>query len=173
MQKIGGERCGYTRARGFARRRRGARRRALSGVDGDVHRADRPGLSAKHERRKERGDVPKAKLPGDPCRRGGRAGRRLCGYGAARDADAPAGFGEIRGIYVLRAYQRCGIGKNLLASVAEALRAQGFRKAYLWVLRENDRAIRFYERNGFQFDGVEETDIRAVPVVEKRYSRAL
>ncbi len=60
-----------------------------------VHRADRPGLSAKHERRKERGDVPKAKLPGDPCRRGGRAGRRLlCGYGAARDADAPAGFGR-------------------------------------------------------------------------------
>lgn len=97
----------------------------------------------------------------------------FCGYGVARDADAPAGFGEIRGIYVLRAYQRCGIGKSLLASAAEALRAQGFRKAYLWVLRENDRAIRFYERNGFQFDGAEKTDIRAVPVVEKRYSRVL
>ncbi|MFR5604364.1 MAG: N-acetyltransferase family protein [Acutalibacteraceae bacterium] len=26
----------------------------------------------------------------------------FCGYGAARDADAPANFGEIRGIYVLR-----------------------------------------------------------------------
>ncbi|MFR5604363.1 MAG: GNAT family N-acetyltransferase [Acutalibacteraceae bacterium] len=65
------------------------------------------------------------------------------------------------------------MGKSLLASAAEALRAQGFRKAYLWVLRENDRAIRFYERNGFQFDGVEKTDIRAVPIHEKRYSRAL
>lgn len=99
--------------------------------------------------------------------------KQSCREILAAEADAPAGFGEIRGVYVLRAYQRCGIGKSLLASAAEALRAQGFRKAYLWVLRENDRAIRFYERNGFQFDGVEKTDIRAVPVVEKRYSRAL
>lgn len=97
----------------------------------------------------------------------------FCGYGAARDADAPAGFGEIRGIYVLRAYQHAGVGKKLLDRALAALRAQGFRSSYLWVLRGNDAAIRFYERNGFRFDGVEKTDVRAVPVIEKRYSRAL
>lgn len=97
----------------------------------------------------------------------------FCGYGAPRDADMPADCGEIRGIYVLRAYQRCGIGKSLLAGAAEALRAQGFRKAYLWVLRENDCAIRFYEKNGFRFDGGEKTDLRAAPIHEKRYSRTL
>ena len=47
------------------------------------------------------------------------------------------------------------------------------RKAYLWVLRENDCAIRFYEKNGFRFDGGEKTDLRAAPICEKRYSRAL
>ena len=47
------------------------------------------------------------------------------------------------------------------------------RKAYLWVLRENDRAIRFYEKNGFRFDGGEKTVLRAAPIHEKRYSRAL
>ena len=34
--------------------------------------------------------------------------------------------------------------------------AVGDRAAYLWVLAGNDRAIRFYERQGFRLDGTED-----------------
>lgn len=61
--------------------------------------------------------------------------------------------------------------KTLCGSAARGLLVA--RKAYLWVLRENDRAIRFYEKNDFRFDGGEKTDLRAAPICEKRYSRAL
>ena len=34
--------------------------------------------------------------------------------------------------------------------------AVGDRAAYLWVLAANERAIRFYERQGFRLDGTED-----------------
>ena len=34
--------------------------------------------------------------------------------------------------------------------------AIGDRAAYLWVLANNERAIRFYERQGFRLDGTED-----------------
>jgi ribosomal protein S18 acetylase RimI-like enzyme len=36
-------------------------------------------------------------------------------------------------------------------------RAIGDAPAYLWMLKGNDRAQRFYERHGFAFDGTEKT----------------
>ena len=67
--------------------------------------------------------------------------------------------------------QDLGTEKVLCGSAARGLLFA--RKVYLWVLRENDRAIRLYEKNGFRFDGGEKTDLRAAPIHEKRYSRAL
>jgi hypothetical protein len=45
---------------------------------------------------------------------------------------------------------------------------------YLWVLRDNARARRFYERSGFRADGVEEPyEVAGVAVPEVRYAREL
>lgn len=67
--------------------------------------------------------------------------------GEGRDADIVAD-GEIHAIYVLRASQRIGVGRALMRATAGALRAEGHRSAYLWVLEENAPARAFYERLG-------------------------
>lgn len=57
--------------------------------------------------------------------------------------------GEIVSIYLLPAYMGKGYGQYLLNACVKELRKNGFRKIVLWVLEENQRARRFYERNGF------------------------
>lgn len=95
-----------------------------------------------------------------------------CAYSASRDADAE-NCGEIQGIYVLNAYQRMGIGGELLKLTQDALRANGYTSMSLWVLDSNVNAIAFYERSGLKFDGTEKTAIIVTPITEKRYVCAL
>jgi ribosomal protein S18 acetylase RimI-like enzyme len=56
--------------------------------------------------------------------------------------------GEIGAIYVLRAFQRQGVGARLMSTMAFDLTSRGFNAASLWVLRENAVARAFYERFG-------------------------
>lgn len=52
--------------------------------------------------------------------------------------------------------------------------AAGFHEMALWVLKENWRARRFYERAGFLPDGAEEPfEVGGAVVPEVRYVRAL
>ena len=75
-----------------------------------------------------------------------------CCIGASRDADQPES-GEIVAIYLLEEYRGCGIGRALMLTALEELKAMGFEKALLWVLERNVRARRFYEKCGFSPDG--------------------
>ena len=61
-------------------------------------------------------------------------------------------YGEIISIF-LSEYIGKGYGKELLAEAIKGLRALGFKDILLWVLEDNDRARRFYERNGFTYYG--------------------
>ena len=54
---------------------------------------------------------------------------------------------EVMALYVRRSHYGTGLGHRLLAT------AIGDAPAYLWVLAGNARAISFYERHGFAFDG--------------------
>jgi len=56
--------------------------------------------------------------------------------------------GEVSAIYVLREFQKRKIGTRLLRAMSSDLQRRGFNAAALWVLRENLRARRFYERYG-------------------------
>jgi ribosomal protein S18 acetylase RimI-like enzyme len=76
----------------------------------------------------------------------------FCGYGAYRGQEAES-FGEIQGIYLLQAYQHRGIGQALLQAGVHALQAEGYQHIVLWVLHTNEKAITFYQKNGFSFDG--------------------
>lgn len=62
-------------------------------------------------------------------------------------------FGEIVSIYFLRQYIGKGYGKYLLAAAVKELELLGFFDIFLWVLEDNFRARRFYEREGFKFSG--------------------
>lgn len=62
----------------------------------------------------------------------------------------------------------------LLAAGAARARASGYRALYLWVVRGNARARRFYERAGFVPDGAQEAyEVGGRSVPELRYRRSL
>lgn len=51
---------------------------------------------------------------------------------------------EVQKLFVEPALQGCGIGEKLLRYAVENCRAD-----FLWALEKNERAIKFYQRNGF------------------------
>lgn len=63
-------------------------------------------------------------------------------------------YGEIVSIYFLPDYIGKGYGRLLLNKCIEQLKQDGFSKLLLWVLEDNHRARKFYEKNGFVYSGV-------------------
>jgi ribosomal protein S18 acetylase RimI-like enzyme len=61
--------------------------------------------------------------------------------------------GELYGIYVAPEAWGTGAGTALMRAAVEELRAAGHAEAILWVLEDNPRARRFYEREGWLQDG--------------------
>lgn len=78
-------------------------------------------------------------------------------------------YGEIRAIYLLPEYWHSGYGRRMLKFAVEELRSRGFDSVILWVLESNLRARRFYEANGFAFDGASKTERIGEPQTELRY----
>lgn len=69
---------------------------------------------------------------------------------------APLGFdGDIASIYLLRRAQRRGLGRRLIARLAEHLIANDCSSAAVWVLRDAVQARGFYESLGAAPVGVE------------------
>lgn len=58
-------------------------------------------------------------------------------------------YGEIVSIYFLPDYIGKGYGRLLLGECIKELKKFGFCKVLLWVLEDNYRARKFYEKNGF------------------------
>lgn len=58
--------------------------------------------------------------------------------------------GEIVSIYFLPEYFGKGYGKRLIEAVIEELRKDGYKDIFLWVLEDNTRARKFYEKCGFE-----------------------
>lgn len=68
-------------------------------------------------------------------------------------------------LYVLAAHHGGGAGQALLDAVLDG------EPAVLWVAKENPRAIAFYRRNGFKFDGPEQTYPGVPALVDARMVR--
>ena len=62
--------------------------------------------------------------------------------------------GEVFAIYVLAEYYGTGVGRMLMDAALEQLK--DYRVICVHVLKDNGRAIRFYEKYGFQPDGEEQ-----------------
>ena len=94
-------------------------------------------------------------------------GKKVVGfisYGNYRDETIQAG--EIIALYVLKDYYGKGVSKQLMHAAFVAL-AQ-FSEIYLWVLKDNKRAIAFYQKMGFTVDGPEKILKLGKPVKELR-----
>lgn len=67
-----------------------------------------------------------------------------------------------------------GVGRALMDALLARAESDGRASLLLWVLRENGRARRFYEKAGFAPDGAEEPfEVDGVAVPEVRYRRRL
>lgn len=75
-----------------------------------------------------------------------------CGFCRSR-WEKYSGYGEIVSIYFLPEYTGKRFGKYLICKAVEELEKMGYKSVILWVLEDNFRAIRFYEKNGFIFSG--------------------
>jgi GNAT superfamily N-acetyltransferase len=63
--------------------------------------------------------------------------------------------GEVYGFYVHPSAWGTGAAPALMSRCEEFLRDEGFTSAVLWVLRDNPRALAFYEKEGWRFTGQE------------------
>jgi len=94
--------------------------------------------------------------------------------GPSRDADA-ADCGEIWSIYVAPEVWSQGAGRRLCLTALERLRARAYATATLWVLAENQRALRFYRSLGFavEADSARDFELGGARVGELRCRLAL
>ena len=92
--------------------------------------------------------------------------------GPVRDPDPPGpGWDEVYAIYLDPSAWGRGAGSALLAAALETVTGD-VPGVSLWVLRDNARARAFYERHGFEPDGLaQEITIDGRPVPEVRYRR--
>ena len=79
-------------------------------------------------------------------------GERVIGF--AGYGEAAPDTGVLFALYVLKEYRGTGAAQSLMSAAAERLSA--YPKIGLWVLKENPRAIRFYEKCGFSATGEEQ-----------------
>ena len=94
-------------------------------------------------------------------------GKKVVGfisYGNFRDEAIQVG--EIIALYVLKDYYGKGVSEQLMHAAFAAL--DHFSEIYLWVLKDNKRAIAFYQKMGFTFDGQEKILKLGKPVRELR-----
>lgn len=78
---------------------------------------------------------------------------------------AAPGTAWLYALYVVADRWGTGLGHRLHEDGVGLMRAGGYSRAELWVLRTNTRAVTFYERHGWTVDGREQID-RQVPGVE-------
>lgn len=95
--------------------------------------------------------------------------------GAARDEGSAPGTAEVYALYTLPARWSSGVGRALWQAGHRRLVEAGFSTAALWVLAANERAIRFYERAGFERDVEAErlADLEGCSLAEVRYATRL
>ena len=63
--------------------------------------------------------------------------------------------GEVYGFYLHPSAWGSGAAAALMSRCEEFLRDEGYVSASLWVLRDNPRALAFYEKAGWHFTGTE------------------
>lgn len=118
-----------------------------------------------------RGDTPVACINYGPARAENDNAGSVCTF----DNTGYEGFGEIVSFYTHPAERKKGYGGVLFEEALRQLRTEGFSNAFVFVLRENEGARRFYAAHGFVWDGTH-ADIPFPPdtiCVDLRYTCTL
>lgn len=100
--------------------------------------------------------------------------RGFAAYGGTRDPeDDVKKVAEIQAVYIDPDMWGRGIGRLLCESIFTALRDSNYEQMSLWVLKDNLRAIGFYESMGFVRDGGTRIECLGEPLQSDRYRREL
>ncbi|MET4656390.1 GNAT superfamily N-acetyltransferase [Streptomyces sp. PvP037] len=95
-------------------------------------------------------------------------------FGPYRDGGVRTRDAELYALYLPPERIGRGVGRALLTEAVRRCADAGHPRMYLWVLKDNARARRFYERAGFGADGAEEPfEVDGVAVPEVRYAKRL
>lgn len=79
---------------------------------------------------------------------------------------------ELCDFYVEPFFKGKGIGRKLLQFLMDDVREKGKKKIFLWVIKDNVSARKFYELNGFHANGQEQL-IEGTNVLDVCYERNL
>ena len=90
-------------------------------------------------------------------------------YSKSFDEDTDEGTADIGAIYFLPEYWGKGLGTKLMDFGISEIKKAGYNAVTLWVLEQNIRARKFYEKKGFVFDGTKEEINIGKPLVKVRY----
>ena len=96
-------------------------------------------------------------------------GQEIVGFAAAGPSRGKEDIAELYAIYVLPEHWGSGAAHDLMASAISWFREHDYPSAMLWVLADNPRARRFYEREGWHFDGTRTDVVSGVEVEEALY----
>lgn len=96
-------------------------------------------------------------------------GQRVVAYAASLERTPEAA--ELQSLYVLPEHQGQGVGSALLRHEMARLAERGIQVLLVSVLRENERARRFYEHHGFQAFSQDTAPVGDQQIVEVVYGR--
>lgn len=97
----------------------------------------------------------------------------LLSFGDSRHIKVDEDTTELWRIYLLPQYWGSGFGKQIFSWGINEIKSRGFKKVILWVLEENIRARRFYEKNDFIHDGQKMEEEMGKKIVDLLYIRNL
>jgi ribosomal protein S18 acetylase RimI-like enzyme len=82
--------------------------------------------------------------------------------------------GQIISLYVLPEHWSTKQGYQLTKFAIDRLKIQGYKSCYLWVIKENEKAVNFYKKFGFiSTDELTTVMLAGKPVVEEKYRISL
>lgn len=90
-------------------------------------------------------------------------------FGKSFSEDLDTSAIEIWRIYLLPEYWNRKLGEPFMEWGIKELRNMGYKKVALWVIEENLRARRFYEKQGFSHDGVKRIINPGKEITDYRY----
>jgi GNAT superfamily N-acetyltransferase len=94
---------------------------------------------------------------------------RVVGFASVGPSRTEEGVGELYAIYVLPEAWGSGAAHELMGAVKAWFASEGYSTAMLWVLADNPRARRFYERQGWSAEGMRIEAMHGVEIEDALY----